>query len=117
LRSTLREDRSPDPFGGEYGVVSVPDAWHVLSLLCFLASLGARFVAYLMPAGLRGFFYRPVLAALLVPAFAGLGMLFGLIALRKPETRGMARIALGLNGIVLVLSGIALAAFFYILPD
>jgi hypothetical protein len=106
-----------DPFDGEYGAVTAPGGFHVLSLLCFVAALGARFLAPLLPAGLRGLLYRPVLIAFLVPAFAGLGFLFGLIALRKPETRGAAKIALGLNGIVLVLSGLLIWAFFRILPD
>lgn len=114
----MAREHAPDPFGGEYAAVSTPDAWHVLSLLCFLAALGARFLAGLVPGGLRGyFFYRPVLAAFLVPAFAVAGILFGLLGLRKPETRGAARLALALNGIVLFLSALALAAFFYILPD
>ena len=89
----------------------------MLSLACFLAALGARFVAALMPAYLRGYLYRPVLTAFLVPAFAGLGVLLGLVALRSPKTRGAAKVALALNGIVLALSAVALGAFFYILPD
>lgn len=113
----MAKEHPPDPFGGEYGVVAMPDAWHVLSLACFLTALGARFVAALMPADLRGFLYRPVLTAFLVPAFAVLGILLGLMALRKPATRGAAKIALALNGIVLALSALALGAFFYILPD
>lgn len=113
----MDKERPSDPFGGEYGVVAMPDAWHVLSLVCFLTALGARFVAALMPRNLGGFLYRPVLAALLVPAFAALGIAFGLVALRKPETRGAGRIAVALNAIVLALSALALGAFFYILPD
>lgn len=108
-------DESPDPFGGEYSVISLPDAWHVLSLVCFVAAMGARFLIALLPQG-RGFFYRPVLTAFSVPVIAGIGLLFGLLALRRPETRGTARIALALNGIVLGLSALALAAFFYIMP-
>ena len=108
-------DESPDPFGGEYAVIALPDAWHVLSLVCFVAALGARFLIALLPQG-RGFFYRPVLPAFSVPVIATIGLLFGLLALRRSETRGTAKIALALNGIVLVLSGLAIAAFFYILP-
>ena len=109
-------DDATDPFGGEYSVVSLPHAWHVISLVFFVASLGARFLTALMPRG-RGFFYRPVLTAFAVPVLAGIGILFALLGLRKPETRGAAKIALGLNAIVMALSVLALAAFFYIMPD
>lgn len=101
---------------GEYAVLRVPDAWHVLSLLFFVAALGSRFLVRFLPVG-RGFFYRPVLSAFLVPVLAGIGLLLGLAGLRRPATRGVARVAVFLNSIVLVLSALALAAFFYILPD
>jgi hypothetical protein len=106
----------PPPFDeGEYAVLQVPDAWHVLSLVFFIAALGARFLVQFLPQG-RGFFYRPVLTAFSVPALAGIGLLFGLVGLRNPATRGVARVAVFLNLIVLVLSALALAAFFYIMP-
>ncbi|MFL6203364.1 MAG: hypothetical protein ACJ76J_29710 [Thermoanaerobaculia bacterium] len=114
--SATRPD-DPTPFDeGEYSVLQVPDAWHVLSLVFFIAALGSRFLVRFLPQG-RGFFYRPVLTAFTVPVLGGLGLLFGLIALRNPATRGVARVAVFLNAIVLVLSALALAAFFYILPD
>jgi len=114
--SATRPD-DPTPFDeGEYAVLQVPDAWHVLSLVFFIAALGARFLVRFLPQG-RGFFYRPVLTAFTVPVLAGLGLLFGLVALRNPATRGVARVAVFLNAIVLVLSALALGAFFYILPD
>lgn len=107
----------PTPFDeGEYAVLQVPDAWHVLSLAFFAAALGSRFLVRFLPQG-YGFFYRPVLTAFLVPALAGLGLLFGLAGLHRPESRGVARVAVFLNLIVLVLSALALAAFFYIMPD
>jgi hypothetical protein len=107
----------PPPFDeGEYAVLQVPDAWHVLSLVFFAAALGARYLVRLLPSG-RGIFYRPVLTAFSVPVLAALGLLFGLVGLRRPATRSIARVAVFLNGIVLVLSLLALAAFFYILPD
>lgn len=114
--SAIRHD-DPPPFDeGEYAVLQVPDAWHVLSLVFFIAALGARFLVRLLPQG-RGIFYRPVLTAFSVPVFAGLGLLFGLIGLRNPVTRAVARIAVFLNLIVLVLSALALAAFYWIMPD
>jgi hypothetical protein len=113
-----RADHEPaDTLDPAYGPVGSPGGFHVLSLLCFLAALGARFITPLLPSDLKALVYRPVLTAVLVPAFAALGLLCGLIALRKPETRSTAKIALGLNGVVLLLSALALWAFFRILPD
>lgn len=110
-------DDLPDHPEGEYGAIKIPDAWHVLSLLCFLAALGARFLIALMPGDLRGAFYRPVLTAYSVPVLAAIGVVFGLLGLRNPEGRGTARVALFLNAVVLALGVLALVAFFYILPD
>jgi hypothetical protein len=45
-----------------------------------------------------------------------IGLLFGLVGLRRPDTRSVARIAVLLNLIVLGLSAVAIAAFYYILP-
>lgn len=107
----------PPPFDeGEYAVLQVPDAWHVLSLAFFIAALGARYLVQFLPQG-RGFFYRPVLTAFSVPVLAGLGLLLGLVGLRNPSTRGVARVAVFLNLIVLVLSALAIAAFYRIMPD
>jgi hypothetical protein len=111
------ESEDLQPFDqGEYAVLRVPDAWHVLSLVFFLAALGSRYLVRFLPSG-RGFFYRPVLSAFMVPVLAGIGLLLGLAGLRRPSTRGVARVAVFLNAIVLVLSALALAVFFYILPD
>jgi hypothetical protein len=112
----MSKDDFPDVTGGEYGVIRIPDAWHVLSLLCFLAALGARFVTALIPSELNPLFYRPFLTAVSVPALALLGVLFGLLGLRNPEGRGTARVALFLNGVVLVIGSLAIAAFYWILP-
>jgi hypothetical protein len=100
---------------GEYSVLQMPDAWHVLSLAFFAAALGARFLVAFLPSG-RGLFYRPILTAFSVPVLATVGLLFGLVGLRRPATRSVARIAVFLNLIVLGLSALAIAAFYYILP-
>lgn len=114
----MSANRTDDPLPfdeGEYAVLQVPDAWHVLSLVFFIAALGARYLVQFLPQG-RGFFYRPVLTAFSVPVLAGIGLLFGLVALHNPATRSVGRIAVFLNLIVLVLSAIAIVIFFRILP-
>jgi hypothetical protein len=111
-------DDIPDPLAGEYGTITFPHAWHVLSLLFFAAALGARFLTALVPRELLvGIIWRPVLTAFSVPLLATIGLLFALVGLRRPEGRGASKIALFLNATVLALSGLALWAFFRILPD
>jgi hypothetical protein len=53
--SAPRPDDPPPFDDGEYAVLQVPDAWHVLSLAFFVASLGARFLVAFLPSG-RGIF-------------------------------------------------------------
>ena len=100
----------------EYGALDMPAFWHVASLACFAASLGSRFLVKLLPFG-SPFFGRAFLSALAVLVLAGLGLLFGLVGLRKPQGRGMARIGIFLNATVLVLGTLAVVVFFRILPD
>jgi hypothetical protein len=112
----MGNDDFPDLIGGEYGVIRVPDAWHVLSLFFFLAALGARFLIFLIPVGLNQHVYRPLLVTIAVPVLSLLGLLFGLLGLRNPTNRSTARVALFLNGVTLVLGLLVMAAFYYILP-
>lgn len=100
---------------GEYGSLDLPDAWHVASLACFAASLSARFLVRLLPAG-HTFFGRVFLPGLAVFALAGLGLVFGLLGLRKSRGRGLARVGVFLNATVLALSALAVALYFYIVP-
>ena len=92
----------------------MPAAWHVASLACFAASLGSRFLVKLLPA-VHLFFGRAFLSALAVLVLAGLGLIFGLLGLRNPEGRGIARIGIFLNATVLVLGTLGMAWFFRIL--
>ena len=101
---------------GEYGALDLPDAWHVVSLAFFAASLAARFLVRLLPAG-STFFGRVFLPGITVFVLAVLGLLCGLLGLRKARGRGLARVGVFLNATVLALSALATALFFYILPD
>lgn len=99
---------------GEYGAVSLPGSWPVLSFLFFTAALAARAVVGLIPRELRPL-PRPLLSIVAVLVFSGLGLIFGLLGRRNPQTAGTARIAMFLNAVVFVLSLLATAAFFAIL--
>jgi hypothetical protein len=112
----MSNDDFPETGDGEYGVIRIPDAWHVLSLLCFLAALGARFLIALIPAEVHTFLYRPILTAFTVPAIALVGVFCGLLGLRNPAGRSTARVALFFNGVVVVIGGLAIAAFYWIMP-
>ena len=92
----------------------MPAAWHVASLACFAASLGARFLVKILPVA-NSFFGRVFLPGLAVLTLAALGLLFGLRGLRNPEGRGIARIGVFLNATVLVLGTLAVVLFFRIL--
>lgn len=116
MSASPNDPEDPTPFDdGEYAVLKVPDAWHAVSLLFFACSLGARFLTAYLPSG-RGFLYRPILTAFSVPVLAAIGLLFGLIGMRSRTSRSVARVAVFLNLIVLVLSALAITVFYAILP-
>ncbi|HKV10757.1 MAG TPA: hypothetical protein VJ725_21630 [Thermoanaerobaculia bacterium] len=112
----MEHDPSPDFADGEYGVIRIPDAWHVASLACFTAALGARFLVKLMPVQWMPL-PKPLMPAVAVLLLAGVGLALGVMGLKSPRTRGAARVAVFLNATVLALGGLAAGAFFYILPD
>lgn len=115
----MEHDPSPDIADGEYGIVRLPDGWHVASLACFVAALGARFLVG-MVLKVWDLSYLPVnrflLPGIAVLLFAGLGVVFGVVGLKSPRGREAARVAIFLNTTVLVLALLAAAAFFKILP-
>lgn len=108
-----------DPFGGEYAALDLPDRWPLVSLALFLAALAARYLVKLVPAAYLAYLPVPraVATALAVPALAALGLLAGLIGARTSPGSGIARTGIFLNAVVLALSGLAIWAFFRILPD
>jgi hypothetical protein len=104
----------PSPEEGEYGAVALPSSWPVLSLLFFAAALAARVFVNLIPREVRPL-SRPVLTAVIVPAFALLGLLCGLLGKRNAQAAGTARLGIFLNAVTLALSFLALFAYWIIL--
>ncbi len=98
-----------------YAPVETVEAWPVLSLLCFAASLGARLLSRLVPREFRPYPWGVVLPVGIAASLALLGILFALAGLARQRGRGLARIALLLNAIVLVLTVLAALAMVYIL--
>lgn|GEM_PF-1594229 len=105
----------PPPSDGEYGTLDFSTRWPVLSLVCFLGALGSRFLVEAVPRGMVGWPMRLLLPGLGVLVLCFLGLVFGLLGLRNPEHRGLARVGVWANAIGLVLAGLAVAAFFWIL--
>ena len=105
----------PNYTEGEYGTLDLPDGWHVVSLACFALSLVARFLVKLLPAG-HYFFPRVLLPGIAVFTLAALGLLCGLLGLRKIRGRGLAKVGVFLNGVVLALAVLATIIFFRIMP-
>jgi hypothetical protein len=112
----MEHDSSPDVSDGEYGVIQVPDAWHVASLACFTAALGARFLVKILPLQWMPL-PKALLPAVAVLLLASVGVVLGLVGLKSPRSRGAARVAVFLNATVLALAILGASAFFYILPD
>jgi hypothetical protein len=98
----------------EYEEVSRVPLALALSLLCFGACLGARYVARLLPESLQPF-PRLVMPAVVATVAALLGTLLGLAARRSGTLAG--RLAFAANAIALALSLLAVAALLWIFPD
>ena len=101
----------------EYAPLDLGVGLHVVSLLFFCGALASRHLVALLPAEYQRFPTGIFLTALGVPAMSGVGLLVGLVGLRRRDGGGLAKIAVFLNATALVLSGLAILAFFLILPD
>lgn len=106
---------APLPDDDEYAPLDVSTGWPVLSLACFLGALGARFLVKLVPDEMVGWPWRLVLPPFGVLGLSFLGLVFGLLGLRRVEHRGLARVGILLNTVGLLLGVLAVAAFFWIL--
>lgn len=100
----------------EYALVSLGGGPGLLSLVFFVLALGSRFLVDLLPPEMRPFPWGILLPGLGVPVLSFLGLLFGLVGVRRASGRGFARMGILLNSIALVLSALAILAFFLILP-
>lgn len=116
----LGRDESPfgPVFDGAYAPIGFGGApFGFLSVAFFAASLFARYlVGALAPDGMS-FFRRAFVTALAVPILSGIGLLLGLLGSRLGRGRGLAKAGAWLNLVVVVLSLLALAAFYRIMPD
>lgn len=112
----MEHDATPVYPEGEYGVINLSDSWHVASLLCFVASLGSRYLVAGVPRELLPL-PRSMMSGVFVLIFAGIGIFCGMLALRRARNSGPAKVAIFLNTTVLALGSLATVVFFYIWPD
>ena len=98
-----------------YAPVETAEVWPVLSLLCFATSLGARLLSRLVPRSYRPYPWGVLLPVGIAASLALLGIVFALVGLARQRGRGLARVALLVNAIVLLLTALAALAMLYIL--
>ncbi len=91
-----------------YEVVSFGEAWGVLSLALFVASLSTRFLIGFLPFSLQGWDRLPPHAVTSVPLVATLGAIAAWIGGRRESAT--CRIGFALNLVVVGLSGLLVAA-------
>lgn len=112
----MDKDWTPDDPEGEYGVVDLSASWHVASLVCFAAAIGARFLAKAVPRGLLPV-PRVLVPGVLVVVIATAGLLCGIAGLRKVKSRRISLVAIFLNVTAVALGLLGIGAYFYILRD
>jgi hypothetical protein len=100
----------------EYAPLDMRPGWHQLSILLLLGALGSRYLVRLFPLQGLPFWYRIMVPGLASLVLAMLGLLFGLLGRRAERGARLARWGVWLNAVVIVLSLLLAAAFFWILP-
>ena len=90
-----------------YAALEAPDTLPVLSLLLFAAALASRPLARLLPRDLRVYPWGPLAPVAIGVAASIAGVALAAWSLRRSPGRGVARLALLLNGVVLALTALA----------
>lgn len=98
-----------------YSEVETTEIWPVLSLVCFAGALGAKLLTRLVPRHFRPYPWGVLLPVAIAAGLALLGLLFAVIGLARSRGRGLARVALLVNAIVLALTALAAFGMAYIL--
>jgi len=105
-----------DPPDEAYAPLEAPDVVPLLSFLCFSASLAAKPISRLLPTPLRRYPWGLMAPAAIAALLALLGLMRALWSSRRARgRRGLARIGVFLNAVVLGLTGLAVLGIFFIL--
>ena len=103
-----------DPFGGEYAAISWRITWGGLSLAMVLALVFTRELLRLSPLRQLIPLPWPLAYTFSVAILASVGFVSGLLGLRFSGQKTAARIGTLLNGIALVLVGLALFGMYWV---
>lgn len=90
-----------DAIGDEYEAVSLRPSWGAVSLIFFLLTLPAKTLLRLQPWRPAQLWMWPLVPVVAIAVLSFLGLLAGLLGLRLSESRGMAKIGVLLNAVVL----------------
>lgn len=97
-----------------YAPLEAPDILPLLALLCFAGSLASRVLVRLLPDAWRVYPWGATLPVFLAALLALVGFAMALYSSRRRRRRGLARLALFLNGVVLFLTSLAAAGMIWI---
>jgi len=98
-----------------YAPLEASDVLPALSWICFSFALAARPLARLLPRQFRVYPWVAIAPTALSAAFALLGLTLALVALRRARRRGLAKLGVALNAIVLGLTALAALGISWIL--
>ncbi|HSM13372.1 MAG TPA: hypothetical protein VLA66_04835 [Thermoanaerobaculia bacterium] len=97
-----------------YAPLEAPDALPVLALVQFTVALASRPLVRLLPRELRPYPWGILLPVAVTLVASALGALLAAWGIRRSRRPGLARLALLLNGVVLVLSALAALGILWI---
>jgi len=97
-----------------YAPLEAPDVLPLLSWLCFAGTLVSRPLARLLPRELRAYPYGVLMPVAVAGGLALLGVLLAAWGLRQTRRRGLARVGIYLNAVVLALTSLAALGMFWI---
>lgn len=98
----------------DYEVISLKISWAALSILSFLLTLPARDLLQLLPWRPQNIWLWPLVPPMVILGLSILGFLFGALGLKYSAHRGMAKIGMFLNGVVLAIVLALTALWFFI---
>jgi hypothetical protein len=97
-----------------YAPLEAPDVLPLLSWLCFAGTLVSRPLSSLLPSQLRAYPYGVLMPVAMAGGLALLGLLLAAWGMRRARRRGLARVGLFLNAVVLGLTTLAALGMFWI---
>ena len=98
----------------DYEVVTLKVSWALVSLACFLLTLPAQYLLQFLPWRPQRIWLWPLIPPLVIFGLSMVGFLTGWLGLVTSEKKGLAKIMMLLNGVVLLIVGAVAAAWFYI---